>query len=485
MTFNTYLFIFAFLPACFLLYFACNHLKKYTLANISLIIMSSLFYLYGSIYSMLVVWASIVVNYAILQWMKRSKAPKAILIVGIVLNCMGLLSLKYCNFFIDNVNGIFHSDFNLLKLILPLGISYYTFQQIAYLVDNYRGEVPEYSFIEYSLFILFFPKAIAGPILFHSDIMPQFQEENRRKINADNVAKGLYAISIGMAKKVLLADTFGKFVDFYYGDIASMNSTLAILAMIGYTFQIYFDFSGYCDMATGICLLFNIEIPTNFNSPYKSYSVIEFWDRWHITLTRFFTKYVYIPLGGSRRGTVRTYVNTLIVFLVSGLWHGAEWSFVLWGLMHGIMLILNKMFRQKIETWNKVFSWFITFGFVNVAWIFFRANDLSQAMQVIKQIAQCNFGDIGSSIAQIFALPEVMEVFNVLHLSEWMTIKLPYFMVCSFFILALVVILNGKNVIEQVAEFKPTVRKSIFTAILMVWSILSFTGVGTFLYSGF
>lgn len=485
MTFNSYLFIFVFLPSCFGLYFACNHFQKFKMANILLIVMSSIFYAYNSVYSLIAVWTSVLVNYLLIKIMKRSNQRKIYLIAGLVLNCGALLYFKYMNFFIENCNTIFHSDIGIKNLILPLGISYFTFQQIAYLVDSYRDEVPEYSFGEYSLFILFFPKALAGPIMFHSDIMPQFRDEAKRKIDYNNISRALYAISVGMAKKVLLADTFGRFVDVYYADIPSMNTTIAILAMLGYTFQIYFDFSGYCDMATGICLLFNIEIPINFNSPYKSYTVIEFWDRWHITLTRFFTKYLYIPLGGSRKGKIRTCVNTLIVFLVSGLWHGAEWSFVIWGLMHGVMLVLNKIFKESIEKWNKVFSWIITFGFVNVAWIFFRASNLSEAVQVLTQIAKCNFGDIGSSLAAIFQLPEITALFNMLHIGEWLTEKLPYLTISGFFVIALALILNFRNVNEQIKEFKPTVRKAAFSAVVMVWSILSFTAVGTFLYSGF
>lgn len=484
MTFNSYLFIFVFLPSCVGLYFVCNHFQKYKMANILLIMMSSIFYAYNSVYSLIAVWTSVLINYLLIKIMKSSNQRKYYLVAGLVLNCGALLYFKYMNFFIDNWNTIFHSDIGIRNLILPLGISYFTFQQIAYLVDNYRDEVPEYSFAEYSLFILFFPKALAGPILFHSDIMPQFRDETKRKIDYNNISRALYAISVGMAKKVLLADTFGRVVDVYYADISSMNTTIAILAMLGYTFQIYFDFSGYCDMATGICLLFNIEIPINFDSPYKSYTLIEFWDRWHITLTRFFTKYLYIPLGGSRKGKIRTYVNTLIVFLVSGLWHGAEWSFVIWGLMHGVMLVFNKIFKEWIEKWNKVFSWIITFGFVNVAWIFFRASNLSEAVQVLKQIVKCNFGHIGSNLAGVFQLPEITAVFRILH-GEWLMEKLPYIALCGFFLIALTLVLNFRNVNEQIENFRPTTRKAIFTAIVMVWSIISFAGVSTFLYSGF
>ena len=222
------------------------------------------------------------------------------------------------------------TNFGLLGLALPLGISFYTFQQLSYVIDAYRRECEQYSLLEYAAYVSFFPQLIAGPIVYHDELIPQFRKKFS-SLNYTNLSKGIYAFALGMAKKVLIADTFSKVVVVGYTDVGALNMVSALIVMVCYSLQIYFDFSGYCDMALGIGYLFDMELPINFNSPYKAASIVEFWDRWHMTLTRFFTKYVYIPLGGSRRGRVRTYVNIFIVFFVSGIWHGANWTFLLWG----------------------------------------------------------------------------------------------------------------------------------------------------------
>ena len=198
----------------------------------------------------------------------------------------------------------------------------------------------------YASFVTFFPQLIAGPIVTHDELIPQFIDEKKKRINWDNIAKGIYIFTIGMFKKVILADTFGNAVNWGFQNIAELDTSNALIVMLAYTMQIYFDFSGYCDMALGIGKMLNIELPLNFNSPYKALRITEFWDRWHITLTRFLTKYVYIPLGGNRRGRLRTYFNILIVFLISGIWHGANWTFILWGGVHGVFVILTRHFKR-------------------------------------------------------------------------------------------------------------------------------------------
>lgn len=259
---------------------------------------------------------------------------KMIFLIGLIFN-LGLLGyFKYMDFFIENVNLIFKTDFTLRNILLPLGISFFTFQQISFITDVYkaRGGIT-YSFLEYAVYVTYFPQLVAGPIVTHDMLVPQLQDENRKHINFDYMSKGIALFTLGLAKKVLFADIFGNYVNLAYRDVYGLNTLTAFFAMLAYTFQIYFDFSGYSDMAIGLGWMMNIDLPVNFDSPYKALSVTEFWRRWHMTLTAFFTKYVYIPLGGNRKGTIRTYINIFIVFLFSGLWHGAGWTFVLWGVM--------------------------------------------------------------------------------------------------------------------------------------------------------
>ena len=253
---------------------------------------------------------------------------KWLLVLGIIFNVLLLGYFKYSNFFIDTFNHIVGTEFNLLNIILPLGISFFTFQQIAYLVGVYKKEENVEDIITYMLFVTFFPYVISGPITTGKEIMGQFKNEENRKVNYNNLAKGIYLFVIGLFKKIVIANTIALWVDNGYSSAGDMNFIATWVVILTYTLQIYFDFSGYSDMAVGIAKMFNINLPYNFNSPYKANSVREFWRRWHITLSRFLTNYIYIPLGGSRKGKIRTYINTLITFLVSGLWHGAAWTYV-------------------------------------------------------------------------------------------------------------------------------------------------------------
>ena len=259
--------------------------------------------------------------------------------VAIILNVAVLVYFKYSNFIVDNINNLFNSNFIFKNLILPLGISFFTFQQIAYLVDSYKNEIENKNFIDYALLILYFPKLIAGPIVSSNDMFKQIQDTNRKNVNWDNLAKGFHLFVLGMAKKVLIADVFGSAVNIGFSDVGVLNSIEAIFIMLAYTVQIYFDFSGYSDMAIGVSCMLNIDLPVNFNSPYKALTITEFWSRWHITLTGFFTKYIYIPLGGSRKGKVRMLINTSVIFLLSGLWHGAAWTYIIWGVIDGILVV--------------------------------------------------------------------------------------------------------------------------------------------------
>lgn len=330
------------------------------------------------------------------------------------------------------------------------------------------------------MFVTFFPQLIAGPIVLHHEVIPQFSDQNNRKWNWDHFVQGLFAFFMGLGKKVLLADTFAKAVEVGFADVSALGTTNAIIVMLSYTFQIYFDFSGYCDMATGIGKLFNIEIPMNFNSPYRAKTITEFWNRWHMTLTRFFTTYIYIPLGGNRKGAWRTYLNVMVVFLVSGLWHGANWTFILWGLLHGMASLGTRMFKKKIENWHPAFSWMCTFAFINITWVIFRAESIGQAFAFMRQLLNLNFTSVLSGIKKAFLLPEIKWGLEALH-REYDS----YMIWAIFLTFGLFASLQMKNTNERLNSFQPTTGRAVRLAFLAIWSIISLSGVSVFLYWNF
>lgn len=478
-----------------------NHYEKYKLGQAFLLMMSLWFYGYNSLRYLVVLIGSVLFNYAVYSALQRSnKNPewqgagkvinekhignglqKGLMITGVIVNIGILLYFKYMDFFIGNINGIFGTDLDFLRIALPLGISFFTFQQISFIVDTYRGEVKEYGFLEYACFVTFFPQLIAGPIVTHEELVPQFKDISKKKINADNMAQGIYMFTMGLAKKVLLADTFGKVVDYGYRMPDTLNSITAIFIVLSYTIQIYFDFSGYCDMAIGIGKMLNIDLPLNFNAPYRSCTIIEFWDRWHMTLTRFFTKYVYIPLGGSRRGTVRTYVNVFFVFLISGFWHGASWNFVLWGMMHGVMNICTRICKKVVDKIPLIFKWLVTFAFVNIAWVFFRAKTIKEALLILRKLFSGGFKVTDVSFYETVISTEIKEIMSVIPFEAYC----PGFVLCVYFAVAFILLLCCKTAYQKMQNFRPTVWNLGLTLFLLIWSIYSFAGVSTFLYFNF
>lgn len=484
MLFNSYIFLLLFLPVTLVGYYAFNKFNKFNISNIWLLIMSLVFYAYFNIDYLPIIVSSIVVNYFISKILSRQnnrviRIP--FFVLSIIFNVGILFYFKYFDFFISNINSIFSTDFLLKNLVLPLGISFFTFQQLSYVIDAYKRDVPEYNFIDYALFVTFFPQLIAGPIVLHNEIVPQFANKEKRKLNYENFSKGLYAFAFGLGKKVLIADIFGKMVNLAFADTDYfLNTTNGILIMLAYTIQIYFDFSGYCDMSTGLGCMFNIDIPMNFNSPYKAITISEFWKRWHITLTRFFTTYLYIPLGGNRKGKFRTYFNNLVVFLVSGIWHGANWTFILWGMLHGIAVVLNKLFDEKLKKFPKTLLWVMTFGFVNVAWLLFRADSIHQFLFIMKNFVFMNF-ELPSMTLLETLFSSVGLYFKNLIGAEWIT----YVYVGLLMSFALVASISFKNTNEKLVDFKPNTKTAIITSVLFVWSILSFSEVSTFLYFNF
>ena len=317
-------------------------------------------------------------------------ARKSVLTFGLASNLALLGYFKYSDFFIENLNNGLALNIEPLNLALPLAISFFTFQQIAYLIDSYRLETQEYDFLNYAVFVTFFPQLIAGPIVHHKEMMPQFANIRTKVINYKNITLGLFIFTIGLFKKVIIADTFSVWATGGFDTATTLSLLEAWATSISYTFQLYFDFSGYTDMAIGLALLFNINLPINFNSPYKATNIQDFWRRWHITLSRFLRDYIYIPLGGNRKSSYRTYENLMATFVLGGIWHGAGWTFIFWGFLHGSAIIIHRLWSQlgiKLWTW---LAWLITFNFINIAWVFFRAKEWGAALKVLSAMFSFN-----------------------------------------------------------------------------------------------
>ena len=337
---------------------------------------SLFFYSWWNIIYLPLILGSVLFNYIIgVSLSKRSDhtqiRKKQLLAFGIIFNIFLLGYFKYADFFIHNVNYISNTNFPTLGLVLPLAISFFTFQQITYLVDSYKKETKEHDFLNYAVFVTFFPQLIAGPIVHHKEMMPQFANVRNKVKNYKNIVLGIFIFSIGLFKKVVIADTFALWATHGFDVANTLNIFEAWATSLSYTFQLYFDFSGYTDMAIGAALLFNIKLPINFNSPYKALNIQDFWKRWHITLSRFLRDYVYIPLGGNRKGKYRVYSNLLVTFLIGGLWHGAGWTFIFWGFLHGVAMAVHRVWKELNFTVNKYLAWFVTFNFLNASWVFF------------------------------------------------------------------------------------------------------------------
>lgn len=403
---------------------------------------------------------------------------KYLLVLSVAFNILYLIVFKYSGFLLNTVSEIVQSDVPTINILLPLGISFYTFQQISILVDNYRGEIKSFSIVDYYLVTSFFPKLVQGPIAYYSELEPQFNDSSKKSFNYSNFANGLYILSIGLAKKVLVADKFGLLVDYGYSHISSLNSFEAVLVIIGYTFQLYFDFSGYCDMAAGSAKMFNIDLPINFNSPYKALDINDFWKRWHITLTRFLTKYIYIPLGGNRKGERRTAINIIIVFLISGIWHGAGLGFIIWGLLHGLVRIVFMKTKEIHHRLPKSIQWFLTFLFINLSWTVFRAEKVSDAFLLISRlITGAKALSISPALTESLLQPVVINI-----PCQFISLQL---VLLIFVAITLAVLVLCENTDESAKQFKPCWKNLIFTYFNLTLSLLSISGVSSFLYVNF
>jgi alginate O-acetyltransferase complex protein AlgI len=395
MLFNSYPFIFVFLPVVLFGYFAAGRVNA--LAPVVWLALASLvFYSFSNWPFVALLLGSIAFNYLV-GWLLisrhlRAAARSAVLAAGVAGDLLVLGVFKYAGFVVANFNALFATSFA-VNILLPVGISFYTFTQIAFLVDAYRGKVARYALPHYALFVTYFPHLIAGPILHHRDMIPQFESADSKKPNPRLILYGLIIFGIGLSKKTLLADGIQPLVALAFHQ-ASPSFDQAWIGALAYTFQLYFDFSGYSDMAIGISLMFGIFLPANFNSPYKATSIIDFWRRWHITLSQFLRDYLYIPLGGNRHGSLLRYTNLMITMLLGGLWHGAAWTFVVWGALHGFYLCITHVWvnygppiPERLARPAGVVSFLLTFVAVVVAWVFFRADSLTSALSVLSDMA--------------------------------------------------------------------------------------------------
>ena len=479
MVFSSHVFIFAFLPAVLLGYyllprfFAGSRLRR--VQNLFLIAASLFFYGYFNVSYLLLIAASILVNYLLalaIQNGRRQRLVKLCFVVGVLFNVLLIGYFKYYDFFIENINFIFRSSYALKHLLLPLGISFFTFQQLSFLVSVYQKEEQVEDFVNYCVFVLFFPQLVAGPIVLYSEMIPQFADESRCRFNGDNMAAGVYLFCIGLFKKAVVADTLALFVDNGFAQ-SSLGLAAAWATSLSYTLQIYFDFSGYSDMAIGLGKMFNIDIPWNFLSPYRSESFTVFWRRWHITLGRALSSYIYKPLGGSRRGRARTFLNTMATFLISGLWHGAAWTFVLWGGIHGLFVAGEKLLGDRLERVPKALRVALTFLLVNVLWVLFRAESFSQAGMVYSGMLSFGSLNLGQLAALVldnsFDFPTIVDIAYLF----------------SLLAVLLAVVFRCRNTRELLEHFRCSGRNLAFTVFLFCFSVIHLSRGSIFIYFNF
>lgn len=489
MLFNSYEFLFIFLPLALAGFFILNKLKLPLASRLYLLGASLFFYSYWNPCYIFLILLSIVVNYTVCQGLWRGQKNKKILSAGIIFNVLLLGTFKYTDMFIETVNLFTGAGYSLLNIVLPLAISFFTFQQIACLVDAYRGNTKPCTFYDYALFVSFFPQLIAGPIVHYGEMIPQLQRLRTFVFNPSNISIGLSFLFMGLFKKTIMADGIAVYVSPVFEQASAYGHSLTLLEAWGgalaFTFQIYFDFSGYSDIAIGLARLFNIKIPVNFNSPYKSLSFQEFWSRWHITLSRFLTTYLYIPLGGNRVRIPRQLLNVMITMLLAGLWHGAGWTYVCWGGMMGGLILINRLWKKVARPLPVAAAWFLTFFTLIFTMAMFRAPDFNTAIEVYKGMIGINgialsenlfakWGFLGQLLADHGVVFTNMKPF-------WKrNDEIKYLLFCLFFVTALP---NSQEIIKR--YFKPDWIWAILTAIVAVFGVLGLSRVSEFIYFRF
>ena len=471
MLFASHVFLFVFLPLVLFGYFGLNRCcRSDRPGKIFLCAANFLFYGWFNFSYLWILLASIGVNFLVgrgLYAMRgHRRKSKLLLAAGLIFNIGVLGYYKYADFFIHNVNAVLQLNWPTLHILLPLGISFFTFQQIAYLINIRNGELTERcDLLTYTLFISFFPQLIAGPIVLPGEMMPQFADRKNLRFNPANFAPGIWLFAVGLAKKLIIADNLAPLAEDMY-DFAAQGNIPDILScwrgVFAYIAQIYFDFSGYCDMAMGLGLMFNIVLPLNFNSPYQSLNIQEFWRRWHITLCRFMVQFVYIPMGGSRHGVFRTYLSIMVTFLVSGLWHGAGWTFILWGGLHGLALCAHRFFSKDLKlSLPAIAAWPMTMLFLFHADVVIRSKDLSTAGRVFRGLYRIPEGGLKAAFDD-FSLNEMSLILAALAIA-WL---LP-------------------NAAARIRNFKPSILMLTATVLLLCASVLFINRLSPFIYFNF
>lgn len=466
MLFSSLTFLFLFLPVLLILYFVIPH-KYMRIRNIILLIFSLIFYAWGEPKYIFLMMLTVFISYIFGLLINKSKKRlnKLIcLVISIILITSSLIYFKYTNFFIDNINNIFNLNINIKNIVLPIGISFYTFQILTYIIDLYRGKIKvQKNFFNLALYISFFPQLIAGPIVKYETIEDQL---TNRKETLDKVISGLERFIIGLSKKVIIANNMAIIADAVYNNsiLNNLSWIVLLLGVFAYTFQIYFDFSGYSDMAIGLGKIFGFEFLENFNYPYIAKNITDFWQRWHISLTTFFREYIYIPLGGNRVSKSRWILNMAIVWILTGFWHGAAWTFIIWGIYYLILLLLERTILKKV--WDKcprILGQIITFMLVSIGWIIFRANDLSSLSVIIKNI---------------FTLHQGINLQAFLSINSSVISALPYF------ILAIIFSINIKEICDK--KFKNVrVYNFITKIIVLIILVISIAMLVSSIYNPF
>jgi alginate O-acetyltransferase complex protein AlgI len=482
--FNSHLYLLIFLPVTLIVHLS---LSRYGLTRASkswLVLASLFFYGWSQPAHLYLLLGSVLLNFIIWSVLLRlgpdaTGDRKIVFILGIALNISLLGYFKYADFFIINVNQLFHANYSLLNLAFPLAISFFTFNQISYLTDAYRGKVKKTGLLNYSLFVTFFPYLLSGPIVRYSELVPQLEGVRDRSADYKNLCLGLFLLSIGLFKKICIADEFAQWATGAFDVPIRLNFLYAWAASLSYTFQIYFDFSGYTDMAIGAALMFNIRLPVNFNSPYKALDIQDFWRRWHITLSRFLRDYIYIPLGGNRVREGRLLMNLMITFLIGGIWHGAGWTFVIWGLLHGLATVVHRLWKLANIRLPRAVAWFITFNFVNIAWVFFRARKWDDAMRVLSGM----FGFNGLTLPAEWS-DKLAFLKGVVLFSPWKQIMPQSRDAYLWVLCAFLACLLFRNSNEMAENFKADWRL-IIAAMALIYSVLHIFRAQEFFYFNF
>lgn len=521
MLFNSYEFLFFFLPITLCVYLTALHYKQTRFLVAWLVLSSLFFYGWWNPKYLVLIIASMLFNYVFGRLVSSNKGHRqnVLLALGVGVNLALIAYFKYANFFVEQINLFSDQPFDIGTIILPLAISFFTFQQIAYLVDAKKNPSLQYSFLEYSLFVTFFPQLIAGPIVHHAEMMPQFSALKSQRFNYSHLAIGMSIFAIGLFKKTVLADGIAP----YSNDIfqrAALGEELGLFVAWGgalaYTFQLYFDFSGYSDMAIGVARMFGIVLPLNFFSPYKSRNISEFWRRWHITLSTFLRDYLYIALGGNRRGTFMRYRNLLITMLLGGLWHGAGWNFVLWGFLHGAYLIVHQLWEKLLSVvgighskLRSLVGWVITINAVVFAWVFFRATSFDAAINMLKGMIGMHGASIPNAIYQ--RMEPLEPLFSALSIGSFLgggtqfIFTWLWIVVCAGIVLLLPnlqelfqnyhysldtkrVKLDEQNTISGyriLTKWRPTVLWAAVCALFLILGVMTLSQVSEFLYFQF